>query len=144
MTDLNLVGSLVFYAGLQVDIGTVVDLSSDSFEMLLCTDSYVPSIAHTTSSDITGEVANSGYARQALVNVDWSKSGSLTVFSFDSVVFEAPDEDIPAKYWVIVNTTLDLLVCYGLLNSNGDSITIEETKDMTISYPGGLFTLGTE
>ena len=140
--SLELTGTLQWYKSWSLEQGRAANLASDSFKMLLCTEDYAPDAEnHSQLSDITNEVADAGYARQTLQNVSWAFAGSVAVFSFDPVVFEAPDGDIPCKYWVLYDDTTsgDLLMCYGLLSSNGSSVTIEDGKDMTLSFVGGLF-----
>lgn len=141
--SLELTGTTEFYAQWKVEQGAGANFASDSFKMILCKESYVPDLEGDVDlTDITAhEVDDTGYARQALANTQWGIMGLAAVFSFDPVVFQAPDGDIPCKYWVIYDETLGKLVCCGLLNNNGQAVTIEDGKDMTISFIGGLLSI---
>ncbi len=138
--SLELTGTIEFYKSWKVNKGANANLAADTFKMLLCKDTYVPDLeAHVVPDDVvTHEVDTSGYARQTLQNTQWGLLGTAAVFSFDPVVFQAPNGDIPCKYWVVFDDTVSKLVCCGLLNNNGQSVTIEDGKDMTIAFVGGL------
>lgn len=120
-----------------------IDLDNDTFNVILLSDSYTPSAAHSDNSDLTNEVANgNGYTTggQALSSVTWGHSGTTATFDAADITWSASSGDIgPFRYAVINDVTADHLVAYCNL---GSDFTILDGNDFTIQMnASGILTL---
>lgn len=127
---------------------TVANLSADTFKMILLNSSYTPSQENDEklADIVANEISGSGYSRQTLTNVTWTRSSGVATFDCDPVVFTASGGDITARRYVVYDDTTtspaDLLVCYGLLNSAGTDVTATNGNTLTVTpNASGLFTL---
>lgn len=128
-------------------IAEAVDLSSDTFKILLATSSYVPNqSSHAVLADISGEVSGNGYARQTLGSVTFNQAGGIATFDFADAEFVATTGPWTAHFWVIFDDTPaeKPLICYGLLNSagGGTEVTVGGGNFLTFNVnASGLFRL---
>jgi hypothetical protein len=100
--------------------------------------------------DLTNEVAtNFGYTQpgQALTGETWTKSGSVTTFDCDNVVWTASGGDIVARYAVIycdatVNSIVKPLLCVSLLDVSPANVTATNGNTFTVAInASGVFTV---
>ena len=65
----------------------VIDMDSHTFKAALLADTYTPSAAHDTWSDVSAhEISGTGYTAggQALTTVTWTQSGGTATFDCDN------------------------------------------------------------
>lgn len=140
-------GTTNIYNSWAGNIAKSVDVSSDTFKMLLTTSAYTPSqSAHTVLADITNELSGNGYARQILGSVTFTQSTNVWTFDFADPVFTATGGSLVARYWVIYDDTptspADPLVAYGLIDSTPADVTTTDGNTLTINInASGLFTV---
>lgn len=107
-----------------------VNVSTDTFIMLLLSSSWTPSQENDDllADIVAHEISGSGYARQTLTGVSWSRSGSVSTFTFSPVTFTASGGSITARRWAIFDDTVtaitDPVVAWGLLRSDGNDLVI--------------------
>jgi hypothetical protein len=99
--------------------------------------------------DLTNEHANgNGYTTggQALTGEVWTKSGSVSTFDCDNVIWTASGGDIVARYAVIycdatVNSIVKPLLCVCLLDTTPANVTATNGNTLTIAInASGVFT----
>ena len=99
--------------------------------------------------DLTSEHANAnGYTTggQALTGETWTKSGSVSTFDCDNVVWTASGGSIVARYAVIycnatVNSIVKPLLCVCLLDTTPADVTATTGNTFTVTInAGGVFT----
>lgn len=86
----------------------LMDLSSDSLMVMLCTSSYTPNQdTHQFKSDITNEVVGTGYTAggQALSSVTLTYTGATNVLALDAADSVWTGSTITARYAVIYDNT---------------------------------------
>lgn len=135
-------GTAQFYDAWRLRESKDVNLSTDTFKMLLVDDSYVPDFAaHAVLADITGEISGNGYARQTLGSVLWDDSSGKPRFSFDQVTFEATTGPWVARRWVLFDDTLadKPLMAGGLLNADDADVTVTAGNELSFTMPAGYF-----
>lgn len=123
-----------------------IDLDGHTFKASLHASGYTPSDEHSTTSDLSNEVANgNGYTTggEALASVAVTRSGATVTFDAADVAWSASGGAIgPARRLVIYSTTGDHLLGHVLLDSTPADITISNGSSLTIEWAaGGLFTI---
>jgi hypothetical protein len=100
--------------------------------------------------DLTNEHANgNGYATggQALTGEVWTKSGSVSTFDCDNVVWTASGGDIVARFAVIyadatLNSIVKPLLCVSLLDVSPANVTATNGNTFTVAInASGVFTV---
>lgn len=115
-----------------------INLASDTLEMALLNEYYVPSAEHTTESDILQyELTGNGYSRATLAGVSWARSGTTSRLTCTNPTFTASGGDLVAKYWVVL-TAGGSLIAYGLLWETGDIVTIADGEPFTVDCTLGI------
>lgn len=97
-----------------------IDMSGDSFNLLLLDSSYVPNQdTHRYKSDLTGEVTGTGYTAggKVLSNVAVSYDGATNTFKFDADDVTWDPSSITARYAVVydnspVTDAVRPLICF--------------------------------
>jgi hypothetical protein len=118
-----------------------IDWDTNAFQITLHTSLYTFASTHTTNTDLTNEVTGNGYAAINLANVTWIRSGSTTTFNADDPVWTASGGSIVARRYVVRDTTANLLICSGLLDSTNADVTTTDTNTLTFQInASGLFT----
>jgi len=135
-----------FYNSFKETIGDgTIDLDTHTFKLMLTTSSYTPSAAHTSTSDVTNEVANAyGYTTggETLANVAWSQTDGTATFDADNVIWTASGGSITARYAVLYDSNGDDLVAYILLDETPADVTVTTGNTLTVAWNGsGIFTL---
>lgn len=132
----NYNGQLVFYSSWLAKIASNYDTSGDTFKCILCSSSYVPSVAHTILTDITNELSGNGYARQTMTNVSFETVNGLLNLDADDIIFSAVGGSLVPKYWVVYDdtTATDEIVAYGLINIANTSVTIADGENITLNF----------
>lgn len=137
-----------FYNNFIEDLGLQrMNLSSDTFKAMLV-NGYVFNAAHTSKSQITGELSTAnGYTAGGLALLtSWVFSSGVTKFDADDASWTAAGGAIgPATGIVIYDDTVtsptaDRLLCYvdfGLPETAGDG-----TQFRIIFDANGIFTIG--
>ena len=125
-------GSWTFYNDAKESLGNgTLDWNTDSWYCVLCTDSYTPSAAHSTESELTNEVVDADYDAQDITTPSVSETGGTVTFDCDDIVF-GPSVTITAKYAVLIQGTVgaqtgtDKLLVYVDLNTGGS---VSSTND---------------
>lgn len=133
----------LFYPSAKRDIATgVIDLDTDTFGVMLVTDTYTPSTSHAKRSDITNEVGNSGtYAAggSALASVTAALSG--TELRFDAADPSWTSATITARGCVIYKrrggaSSADELVCALLFTGGADVVSTNGTFTVVFDSTG--------
>ena len=140
-------GNWIMYNSAREYIGDgTIDLDTNTFKMLLTSNSYTPSASHTVYADITNQVANgNGYTTggETLANVTWGHSGTTATWDADDAVWTATGGAIgPIRNAVIYDDTASgkPLVCYCVLDSA--DITVSNSSTFTIAFnASGILTL---
>ena len=142
-------GNWIMYNSAREYIGDgVIDLDTHTFKILLTSNSYTPSAAHSTLSNITNQVANgNGYTTggATLTSVTWGHSGTTATWDAANVSWTATGGSIgPIRIAVIYDDTptspADPLVCYCILDSA--DITVSNGSTFTIAFnASGILTL---
>ena len=135
-----------FFDSWQKRIAEEVNISSDTFKMLLLNSGYTPNVdtQDELADIVASEISGSGYARQTLGSVTWNEAAGTSVFDFSDVVFSASGGSIVARYWAIYDDTVagDPLVAYGLLSDSGSDVTTSSGNDLTFHVnAAGFFQL---
>lgn len=138
-------GTIRFFENWKMHLVTDADLSSDVFKILLCSSSYVPDAEnHEFLSDISGEVAGSGYSRQLLGGISLSLNAGTLTFDANDPVFAAVGGSFSARFWVIYDDSAPSkpLVCYGLLDETPADVIVTDGNTLTLNVnAAGLFTI---
>lgn len=138
--------SLVLYQSWVENLAKSANLSSDSFVVGLTSSTYTPSAStHSTISDITNELSGSGYSRQAIGSVTFSRSGAVVTLDGADVVFTASGGSIIARYFFIFDDTVsgDPLVGYGLLDTAPADVTVTTGNTLTLAWNASGITTNT-
>ena len=138
--------SLVLYQSWVENLAKSANLSSDSFVVGLTSSTYTPSAStHSTISDITNELSGSGYSRQAIGSVTFSRSGAVVTLDGADVVFTASGGSIVARYFFIFDDTVsgDPLVGYGLLDTAPADVTVTTGNTLTLAWNASGITTNT-
>jgi len=138
--------SLVLYQSWVENLAKSANLSSDSFVVGLTSSTYTPSAStHSTISDITNEFSGSGYSRQAIGSVTFSRSGAVVTLDGADVVFTASGGSIIARYFFIFDDTVsgDPLVGYGLLDTAPADVTVTTGNTLTLAWNASGITTNT-
>lgn len=110
-----------------------IDLSADTIKVLLTSSVYVPNVdTHSFLTDVTNELAGSGYGRQTLANKTVTQNNALdkAIFTSDPADFLAAGGTITARRAVLfhdtgVAGTSELLCC---VDFGADLSAIDATK----------------
>lgn len=140
-------------ANLHLDDGTFdMDNASLGLTMALflsAGNANTLSVGTGVYGDLTSEHANAnGYTTggQALTGETWTKSGSVSTFDCDNVVWTASGGSIVARYAVIycnatVNTIVKPLLCVCVLDTAPADVTATNGNTFTVTInTGGVFT----
>lgn len=124
----------IFFESFREYLGNgTIDLDSHTFKACLLTSAYTPNSAHTTYSQLTGEVANgNGYTTGGveLTSVTWTRSGN-------TVTFDAADPS-----WTSATFTARYLVIYDdTPTSPADPLVLLKDFGSDKSVTGGTFTV---
>jgi hypothetical protein len=115
--------SITFYNSFREFMADgTIDLDNDTFKVMLVTDAYTFSAAHTVKTDITNELSTAnGYTAggDTLAGVTWAHSGGTATFDANNTVWTATDSGITARRAVIYSDTAasDQLVASVLLDT---------------------------
>lgn len=116
-----------------------LNFGTATIKALLVTSGYTPDLnAHSYLSDITSEVTGSGYARQTLASVTWTKDATnqRSELKSSAVSWTATGGSIVARRAVLFVDTgvaaTSALLCAILLDSTPADVTV---------YDGGRLTL---
>lgn len=132
-----------FYPNAKKDIGTgVIDLDTDTFGVMLVTDTYTPGSGHHYRSDVTNEVGNSGtYSAggSTLASVTATLSG--TELRFDAADPSWTSATITARGCVIYKkrggaSSADELVCALLFTGGADVVSTNGTFTVVFDATG--------
>ena len=124
-----------------------IDLDTDTFKVSLHTSSYTPSAAsHTTTSDLTNEVANGdGYTTggATLASVAWTRSGGTATLDAADTSWTASGSGITARYAVIYKSGgTNPLIAYILLDTTPADVAVTAGNDLTLQWnASGILTL---
>jgi len=125
-----------------------IDLNSHTFKVMLTSNSYTPSAAHTQKSNVTNEVANgNGYTSggETLTSVTFNYSGTTATWDADDVSWTGSVGSIgPFRIAVIYDDTAsnDELVCYCILDSADITVTAGSTFTIQFNASGILSLTG--
>lgn len=119
-----------------------IDLGSDSIQVMLLDNTYVPDLgAHQYVSDLSGEIAGTGYTAggKALTSVSVGYDAGTSSFIFDADNVSWPSSSLVAAYAAIVDSTpgsdatrpLIALVDFG-----GDETTVDGTLSIVWDADG--------
>lgn len=138
-------GNWIMYNSAREYIGDgSIDLDTNTFKLMLVTNSYTPSASHTQKSDVTNEVANgNGYTSggATLSSVTWAHSGTTATFDAADPSWTASGGNIgPFRIGVIYDDTSasDLLVAYCILDSSDITVTSGNTFTIQLNASGIL------
>ena len=137
--------TLQFYNQFGLNVGSGAHaLPSNTYKVLLVSSSYTPDLeAHTDLSDITNELSGSGYSRQTLTGVTWTRTGATAKLDFNNPQFSASGGTLTARRYVVFDDTANLLMATGLINDADVDVAITDGNQLTINVAaGGFFTLG--
>lgn len=134
-----------FYNTFKLYFGTVMNMATDAFKVLLTTSSYTPSASHSILTDITNELSGNGYARQPLSSVLFTQTSGTATFTSAPFLFTAAGGTLTARYFVIYNDTVSSpvkpLVAYGLLDNTPADVVATDGNSITYTpNASGLFT----
>lgn len=139
--------SLQIYTQFKKNLGRSMNLSTDTFKMLLTSNAYVPNLlTDAVLADVLGELSGNGYARQTLGSVAYDEVGDDMKFDFADPVFSATGGNWTARRWVIFDDTVSSptkpLVATGLINSADADVTVTSGNTLTFNVnASGLFVL---
>jgi hypothetical protein len=140
--------SISFYDSFREFVGDgTIDLDGDTFKVMLVTDAYTFSAAHTVKTDITNELSTAnGYTAggATLGTVTWGHSGGTATFDAANTVWTATDSGITARRAVIYSDTAasDQLVASVLLDTTPADVTATAGNTLTLAWhASGIFTL---
>lgn len=127
----------MFYPSAKVKIATgLIDLDSDTFKILLVTDTYTPSTAHDFRDDITNEVVGAGYSAGGV-----ALSGVSCVLSGTEARFDASVD----PSWAASTITARGCVIYksrgGAANADELVCALLFTGGVDVSSTNGTFTV---
>ena len=108
-------GTINFYSNLKkwLQDGTV-DLDTDTINIALLNEGYTPVHTHSTSAQLSNEVAAGGYAQKPLASVTIAATASAFVFDAADLVWTASGAAFTAYHWVMVDKTAsDALLAWG-------------------------------
>lgn len=132
-------GNWIMYNSARAYIGDgTIDLNSHTFKLMLTSNSYTPSAAHTVKADVTNEVSNgNGYTSggATLSSVTFNYSGTTATWDAADVSWTASGGSIgPIRIGVIYDDSAanDELVCYCILDT-GD-ITVTNSSTFTVAF----------
>lgn len=123
-----------------------IDLDGHAFKCSLHASGYTPSTEHSTTADLTNEVANgNGYTTggETLGSVTVTRAGAVVTFDAADVSWTATGGSVgPARRLVIYSTTGNHLLGHVLLDSTPADVTISSGSSLTIAWAaGGIFTM---
>ncbi len=104
----------IIYNNLREDIGKgTINLSSDTFKVMLLANTYTPNAEHATPGSVNAhELANgNGYTTggATLTGVSWSRAGATC--KFDANDAEWANASFTARYAVVYSSTANRLCC---------------------------------
>lgn len=128
--------------------GGVIDLDTDSFNVVLTTSAQAITAAFTGTStdarysDLTAEATGTGYTAggAALVSPTWTQAPGVTTFNADPTSWTALDTTF--KYGLIVKDggNDDIVGFFDVDDASPTGRTIA-SADFVINWTGGVFTL---
>lgn len=143
--------SITFYQTFRKWLGDgTFDLDANTFKVTLHTSTYTPNAStHTVYADLTNELSTAnGYTNggATLGSVTWTQSGGTITFDAADTTWTASGGSIVARYAVIrasgtLNTRVDPLVAYILLDTTPADVTTTATNTLTLQWnASGIFT----
>jgi hypothetical protein len=90
-------------------------------------------------ASLTNEVSSAGYpGARTLTSVTWTKSGAVTTFDSDAVVFSAAGSDVTARTIALststtLNSVANPLIGVALLDVTPADVTVTDGNDLTIN-----------
>ncbi len=137
--------TLVFYDHVsELDGSGAINWSAHTFQVLLTTSVHAPNVTHVNIADIDNEVVGSGYARQTLTTVSYTRAGSVTTIDADDAQWTASGGDLTARYWHLWDQTSDILVAYGLLDATNQDVTTTDGSPLDLRWNvAGIYTKDT-
>ena len=131
---------ITFLNALKNDIALdLADTTADRFKVMLVTSSYTPNFGtHDFKSDVTNEVAGTGYSIKSLTSVTLTQSGGTITFDADDVTWTS--STITARAAVVYDDSItnDPLIAYIDFGSDKSS----SAGDFVLSFnASGIFTL---
>ncbi len=129
-------GTLFFYNAWRAKLDANYDYSADTFKVMLVESGYTPDLNHSNTTEVSDEVT--GYTQQTCLNVKFEIINALHNFDCDNVVF-SPSSVITPRHFVVYkeNGIVQELVCFGLLNSADQDVSVGVGGKLTINF--GLF-----
>lgn len=114
------VSAKLYGLGLKSMASGLMDLSSDTLKVMLCTSSYTPDQdAHQFKSSVTNEVSGTGYTAggATLGSVTLTYTAGTNTLAFDAADVTWSTSTITARYAVVYDSTpgtdaTDPLICY--------------------------------
>lgn len=144
-------GNWIMYNSAREYIGDgTIDLDTNTFKMLLTSNSYTPNPANTVYADITNQVANgNGYTTggATLTSVTWTHTGTTATWDAADVSWTATGGTIgPIRNAVIYDDTSasKVLVCYCILDSGDINVTNGSTFTVAFNASGILTLSGAD
>lgn len=131
-------GTFTLYDSVALLLGNgAVNLSSDTFKLLLVTSSYTPSAAHDELADITNEVADAnGYTTGGitLTSVSWTAASGVAKFTTANAVWTASGGSIVARRCILWDdtSTNDKLIGHMLLDATPGDVTATAGNTLTV------------
>jgi hypothetical protein len=129
-------GTINFYSNLKklLQDGTV-DLDSDDINIALLNEGYTPVHTHSTSAQLSNEVAAGGYAQKALASKTIAATASAFTFAAADLVWTASGAAFTAYHWVMIDKTAsDALLAWGLIDNSPAKVTVAVGNTLTLSW----------
>jgi len=126
-------GTINFYTPFKKRLlNKEVDLDTDTFNVWLLTAAYSANPNHSTTAQITEEVAVGGYEKQALSSVALAYTGSAVTWSAAACIWTASGADFTAHYYVIMDAVGPSI--YGLIDNSPASVTVVDGNTLTLTW----------
>lgn len=139
----------VFYNNYFEELGKGnIDYTSDTFKLMLMTDSYTPDIdTEAFRSDLSGEASGTGYTaggqEVSSVTLTQDNTNNRAVLDFANEVFSTVtlgDVDAAILYKDTGNAATDALICYIDFTEGSQDVV---ANDFTVTPPAdGVLTIG--